>query len=583
MNHVWQSTLFLLAVWVATLALRRNGARVRYWLWTAASIKFLVPLSAAVAVVERIEWPRTASAPGPAVAFVMDDVLTPATGVVVPQIAAFDTPTEALASGETAWLMVAVWAIGALVVLARWWRQWQPIGAALREATPVALDASYAAGDLAVVAAPTMPEPGVVGLWRPRLVLPEGIVERLTPAQLRSLIAHERCHVRHRDNLVAALHMVVEAIFWFHPAVWWIESRLVDERERACDEAVLQSGNRPEDYAEGILEVCRQSAGLRPACVAGVSGSNLRARVEAIMRHDIGSPLTRARRWALAAAIVLVVGGPIAGSALLAQSRIVVPADAPRFDTVSIRSVPPSTRGQGLINGELRPLMRAGFARGTGDAGFRVSAFSLHSLIGAAYDVSRVQIEGGPPWVTSELFAIEASAAANAAPDESIARLRSLLADRFKLTMRRETRTMPVYELATAPGGLRILPMRPGDCIPLAQIRWQTVDFNAPLFACGGGGRMGPLHGSPGVMRFVLGDMQMPQFIRHLSGYVERPIIDKTGLVEPFNLVLDFAPVSEPTAASPSLFEALEAQLGLRLVEGQAPIEMLVIESAERP
>ena len=53
--------------------------------------------------------------------------------------------------------------------------------------------------------------------------------------------------------------MAVEAMFWFHPAVWWIESRLIDERERACDEAVLQSGSQPSDYAEGILEVCRQS------------------------------------------------------------------------------------------------------------------------------------------------------------------------------------------------------------------------------------------------------------------------------------------------------------------------------------
>ena len=68
MNHLWQSTLFALAVWVATVALRRNGARARYWLWTMASLKFLVPLSALVAIVERVEWLDTASAPGPAVA-----------------------------------------------------------------------------------------------------------------------------------------------------------------------------------------------------------------------------------------------------------------------------------------------------------------------------------------------------------------------------------------------------------------------------------------------------------------------------------------------------------------------------------
>ena len=97
-------------------------------------------------------------------------------------------------------------------------------------------------------------EPGVVGIWRPVLLLPEGLADRLTPAQLNAVIAHERCHVGRHDNLAAAVHMLVEAIFWFHPLVWWIERRMIDERERACDEAVLRAGNDPDEYAEGILD-----------------------------------------------------------------------------------------------------------------------------------------------------------------------------------------------------------------------------------------------------------------------------------------------------------------------------------------
>jgi len=598
MNHLWQSTLFALAVWVATVALRRNGARARYWLWTMASLKFLVPLSALVAIVERVEWLDTASAPGPAVALVMEDVLAPATDVVMPQAAIFDASAEGLVGatvGGTAWLLVAVWAIGTLVVFARWWRQWKPIGAALREATPIALDASFGAGDLAVVSAATMPEPGVVGMWRPRLVLPDGIVERLPPAQLRALIAHERCHVVHRDNLVAALHMVVEAIFWFHPAVWWLGWRLIDERERACDEAVLQSGNRPEDYAEGILEVCRQSVGLRLACVAGVSGSNLRARVEAIMRRDIGNPLTRTGRWTLAAAIALAVGGPVAGGALLAQSRVVVAADAPRFDTVSIRSIGPMR----LSGGERGPLqfeMEANAIHSESPRSqsndFPRVGLPLHGFIQAAYGVSRLRVEGGPAWVTSELFVIEATAAGAPRPDQTIERLRSLLADRFKLIMRRETRTMPVYELVAAPSGLRIAPLKPGDCIQ-RPVQWDKIDLEAPLFVCDGGGRVrrmlswSPetrLHPRwPRVMRIEFGDIDMAGAIEKLAHQVERPIVDRTGFTARFNLLLEFAPASDPTASGPSLFTALEEQLGLRLVEAQAPIEMLVIESAERP
>ena len=89
------------------------------------------------------------------------------------------------------------------------------------------------------------------GVLKPVLLLPEGITDRLTPAQLNAVLAHEMCHVRRRDNLTAAIHMLVEAIFWFYPLVWWIRARLVEERERACDEAVLQSGSDAEVYAEG--------------------------------------------------------------------------------------------------------------------------------------------------------------------------------------------------------------------------------------------------------------------------------------------------------------------------------------------
>ena len=83
-------------------------------------------------------------------------------------------------------------------------------------------------------------EPGVFGIRRPVLVLPRGIVDRLSTEQLDAIVAHELCHMRRRDNLTAALHMAVEVTFWFHPLVWWLQTRLVEERERACDEAVLE-------------------------------------------------------------------------------------------------------------------------------------------------------------------------------------------------------------------------------------------------------------------------------------------------------------------------------------------------------
>ncbi len=82
-----------------------------------------------------------------------------------------------------------------------------------------------------------------------------------------------------------------EAVFWFHPAVWWIGARLLEERERACDEAVLQSGNEAEVYAEGILGVCKLYVESPLACVSGISGSDLKKRIVRIMTQRFADRL----------------------------------------------------------------------------------------------------------------------------------------------------------------------------------------------------------------------------------------------------------------------------------------------------
>jgi len=586
MNHLWQSTLFVLLVWLVTVALRNNGARVRYWIWTAAALKFLVPLSTLVKLGEQFQWRAAPAGVQPAVSFVMQEVLAPASVIGV---APAPIPQS---SSLWPWLLVAIWCAGAAAVLASWWRQWLPIRSALRHATPVRLDAQYGAADLVVMSSPSMPEPGVVGIRRPRLLLPDGIIDQLTPPQLQALIAHERCHIHCHDNLVAAIQMAVEAIFWFHPAVWWIERQLIDERERACDEAVLRAGSRPQDYAEGILEVCRQSIGLRPACVAGVSGSNLRARVEAIMRNEIGRPMTVGRRWVLAVVGLAAVGVPVAGGAM--QSQIVVPP-AIRFEVASIKPLKPiDGLTPATISMQVNFLKKA-LSR-VRDGQVRLSG-PLQLLIQAAYTVTRFQIEGGPPWVLSDPYAIEATANDTASPDEIRSMLQSLLADRFQLTLRREVRRLPVYELAVASGGLQIAAMKDGECTPQGQVRWDLIDLEAPLFVCDGGGLRRVLSQNPEtrprpqwprVVRIEMGDISMSSLIDLISGDLDRIVIDKTGFTERFNFLLDFAPPSEPASrlppySGPTIFSALEEQVGLSLVSAEAPVDVFVIDRVERP
>ena len=137
---------------------------------------------------------------------------------------------------------------------------------------------------------PARLEPGVFGIYEPVLLLPEGIADYLPAAQLEMIVAHEVCHVRRRDNLTAAIHMVVEAIFWFHPLVWWIRGRLVEERERACDEEVLRTISDPGTYAEGILNVCKFYLAAPMICVSGITGSALGKRIASIVGESYTKP-----------------------------------------------------------------------------------------------------------------------------------------------------------------------------------------------------------------------------------------------------------------------------------------------------
>ena len=192
-------------------------------------------------------------------------------------------------------ILATGWICGFAVVLFVWFARWRRVSAAIRHATPLregreveALRRLERIGgirrQLDDVLSRASLEPGIFGIARPVLLWPEGISARLEDAHLDAILAHEVWHVRRNDNLAAAIHMVVEAVFWFHPLVWWLGARLVDERERACDEEVLQLGSQPQIYAESILKICEFCVGSPLACVSGVTGSDLKKRI--VTHHE---------------------------------------------------------------------------------------------------------------------------------------------------------------------------------------------------------------------------------------------------------------------------------------------------------
>jgi uncharacterized protein (TIGR03435 family) len=392
-------------------------------------------------------------------------------------------------------------------------------------------------------------EPGVFGIHKPVLLLPEGITERLTPAQLEAILIHEMCHVRRRDNLTAALQMVVEVLFWFHPLVWWIRTRLIEERELACDEEVLKL-HSPDVYAEGILNVCKFCLRSPLACPSGIIGSNLKRRIKVILA---GPPLRRLSAWKkllLATAGTLSVAGPILfGLAYAPRTRAQSQEEAAAslaFELASVKLTAHGRDAEGLSISDIR-IASPGRLVGTNA--------SLDECIRWAYDVKEYQVSG-PDWIRSDAasYDIEAKAAPHTTTRQLRLMLQTLLRERFKLTLHRETKVLPVYLLMVGKNGPHLQPAALGDRVSLTSYG-----------------------GHDGVR--VSGDSATMETLAHrLSLDLDHPVFDKTGITGTFQIKLEWAREGD----GPSAFTAVQEQLGLKLETSKAPIEVLVIDHAQR-
>jgi beta-lactamase regulating signal transducer with metallopeptidase domain len=287
LDHLWQSTLFALPLGALTLLLRRHAAALRFWLWFAASVKFLVPFSVLMAMGAAVTLPVAPMLPGGPALEVLQDTAAPFTSAPAASV---------VPDGTTNWIvmLIAAWAAGTLLALLIWGKRWLELRALVRAARPLAM-----AAPLPVLTSSAPIEPGLIGIFRPVLMLPDGIQARLSPQEMDAILAHELCHFRRRDNLTAAVHMLVESLFWFHPLVWWLGRRLMNERERACDEAVLAVGNDPRVFAEGILNVCRFYIQPPQAGASALSGANLRVRIETILANRTARRLNVAQKFGL--------------------------------------------------------------------------------------------------------------------------------------------------------------------------------------------------------------------------------------------------------------------------------------------
>lgn len=239
----------------------------------------------------------------------------------------------------------------------------------------------------------------------------------------------------------------------------------------------------------------------------------------------------------------------------------------PEFDVVSVRE---NKSDSGMMRSMYTP------------DGISVENFSLKNLLASAYNIKPYLISGGPSWINSTGFDVQAKVAAEDVPlfkkltaTQRGLMLRKLLADRFHLTVHIETKTLPVYNLVVATNGPKLTAAAP-DPPPSTDVD----PSEKPKMR----GRMSM---GPGMLK--LESMPLSSLIDQLGYALDRPVIDKTGLTGKYDVSLKWRPENQAASDSssgedvPDLFTALQEQLGLKLEPAKGPVDTLVIDHVEMP
>jgi bla regulator protein blaR1 len=587
-----KATLTLAVALAVTGLARRSRAAARHVLLVAA---FAVLLALPAASFVMPSWgvtlpvpPAASSAPVTAVVPVMTSPSPARLGAHVSG-ETFRTDSGMTASA----LLWTVWGAGALLcllpVLAATWHllALRRSGSSCARGDALARKLSAEAGlhrSIAVQVHESIPGPMTYGTLRPVILLPLDAESWSDDALSRAMI-HELEHVRRGDWLSQYMARIVGALYWFHPLVWMAWRRLSLEAERACDDAVLRRSEATAYARQLVLLAERLASTATPPLLAMAACRDLSTRVRAVL--DGAQARGRAGVLPVATAIVVAALFIAAVAPLRAVRQVQALSNGAQqpplaFETASVK---PNKSGD-----EER------FTRVDPGGGLTVVNMQLRELITWAYQIQSFQLEGGPGWIASDRFDIlakpEREVPSTGEQDPRRMMLRTLLADRFKLVMHKETKELPIFEL--------VLARQDGKLGP--QLRPAAVDCAARA-AAARAGTPPPSSGPPGpgfcgtTMNPVSvrgGGATMAMLASLLERAAKRLVIDRTGLKGNWDLEVNYTPdrsqlppgVELPSSIDPngpSLFTALEEQLGLKLRPARGPVEVLVIDSVQQP
>jgi TonB family protein len=349
-NHLWQSTVVAAGMLGLLAVSGRLSARARWRIAWLGLSKFVLPAFAFTVLFRRLgsagaRWLESPVITLPAV--YVGGVSSGESQVIpAPSAVSWTGWSEALI---LAWLglgiaLFAMWLAKGMRNRARLMSQADPISGTLLSEVALAAKRvglknmprcvwSHATGDL-----------GVIGIFRPILVVPRDLEQTLTASERLAVLVHEMIHLRHRDPWWNALQALLHSFFWFIPAVWLLNRRLRLETEKACDEGVIELIGQPGTYASGIIKMVRQAV-LGPTFALGAATPPLTQRIQNILTPypRAHSRLRAAASLGLAAFFVvlsgragaLVASSPARGASSSTKPAAPVKASAPRLPPAS--------------------------------------------------------------------------------------------------------------------------------------------------------------------------------------------------------------------------------------------------------
>ena len=390
--------------------------------------------------------------------------------------------------------------------------------------------------------------------------------------------------------------LLSRALFWFNPLAWWLERTIAALAEEACDRAVIERGHDPLEYALYLLEMARavERAGARVNVLAmAMPGISLPHRIRTIVA---GAPVPRiSRKRSICAGLAVAIPSALLASGTLNRTRTTVPPmptraqeiplrpvllaqaqaapDAPRpapMPEFEVASVRPSNPDQSYLD-SATPSLRVG-----GDQYLRFVQITLRDLIMLAYGLGAGQIQGprflnGSPENPADRFDIAAKVPAGATADQVPLMLQALLADRFHLRFHRDNKTMDIYALELAKSGPKMKESPEGATGPAHCAR--SV-----------GAQQEQLTLTATCSRLTAADIA--QQVQSLApGYFRAgPVVDLTGLKGTYDFTLEWITAGQVNqgADGPSMFDAVQQQLGLKLERRKQAVEIMMIDKLDR-